>query len=178
MPPRDLAFRSKSSIHPVCPHGNDSSHAKCKDRLRYKDFFEAINGCYCIHKRSQWSPPPAILHYRLLDERDFSYWGICLVVYHMRDHVISGKIGYNGYANLWEVNKVLRWILIHKKNTSKINLRLHETISLGCVILGLLRENCVLLASYERLDLRKVCQGNFYNKKTAALETILLVSYI
>ena len=137
MPPR-LGSRLQGeirNIHRVCPHDNDSSHTKCKYRVKYKDFFEAINGCYCIQKRSQWSPPPAISHYRLLDGRDFSYWRICSVVYHMRNHVISGEIGYNGYANLWEVNKVLRWILFDKKNTSKTNLRfIRDNFSRLCYI--------------------------------------------
>ena len=42
----------------------------------------------------------------VLDERDFWYWGICSVVYHMRNLVLLGEIGYNGYANLWGGKKV------------------------------------------------------------------------
>ena len=63
------------------------------------------------------------------------------------------------------------------KNTSKTNLRLHYTIFLGYVMLSLLKQTCFLLPC-ERFDQRKVCQGNFYTKKTAASETILLVEWL
>ena len=41
-------------------------------------------------------------------------------------------------------------------------------------MLGLLRESYVL-PPCERFVLRKICQGNFCTKKTAAVETILLI---
>ena len=44
-------------------------------------------------------------------------------------------------------------------------------------MLSLLKQTCVLL-SCVRFDQRKVCKGNFYTKKTAALETILLVKWL
>ena len=44
-------------------------------------------------------------------------------------------------------------------------------------MLSLKRESCVLLPC-QRFDKRKVCHGNFCTKKTAALETILLVKWL
>ena len=44
-------------------------------------------------------------------------------------------------------------------------------------MLGVLRESCVL-PPCERFILRKICQGNFFTRKKAALETIPLVKWL